>query len=107
MNIVINIIHLFYKFKLYQNQNIEIIYPDEEEQIFIDDLINLILKNTYTYSDYNKLKEIIFSSKYSSIESTILGCTELSVLYSKYNEKCEFITDPLDILANKLLKSSS
>lgn len=95
------------KFKLYQNQNIEIIYPDEEEQIFIDDLINLILKNTYTYSDYNKLKEIIFSSKYSSIESTILGCTELSVLYSKYNEKCEFITDPLDILANKLLKSSS
>ncbi len=95
------------KFKLYQNQNIEIIYPEKQEQIFIDNLINLILKNNYTYSDYNKLKEIIFSSKYSSIESIILGCTELSVLYSKYNEKYEFITDPLDILANKLLKSSS
>lgn len=95
------------KFQLYQNQNIEIIYPEKKEQIFIDNLINLILKNNYTYSDYNKLKEIIFSSKYSSIESIILGCTELSVLYSKYNEKYEFITDPLDILANKLLKSSS
>lgn len=92
-------------FKLYQDKDIDILYPLDKEQKFIDNLINLILKNHYNYNDYNLLKEIIFSSKSLKIDTVILGCTELSVLYAKYDEKDAFITDPLDILANKLIGS--
>lgn len=82
--------------KIYQKKleekNIKCIVPNTSEYSLLRECIEAVKQNKYT-----DRVEKIFIDLVNRYDSCILGCTELPILYKKYNLniKCDKIIDPL------------
>lgn len=92
---------------LFRNLQSKIVYPTIPEQNNVSSIIDRILGGFIQETDAIKLKTII--SNYSdSIDSTILGCTELSVIANKFPMILAPeipVIDPIDLLSLELIKN--
>ncbi|MBI5072451.1 aspartate/glutamate racemase family protein [Candidatus Woesearchaeota archaeon] len=71
----------FYKQRLKEKNNVEVITPNAEEILFIHDLIhNEIALGKTNQTSKNKLKAIITRLVQEGAEGVILGCTEIPLL---------------------------
>lgn len=90
--------------KIFQNTldklGIKCLVPTKDDYIIMRDCIEAVKQNKYTDEVKDKFLSLINRSKY-----VILGCTELPILYQKYQKDitCEKIYDPLS-LALKTIK---
>lgn len=84
--------------KQLHRQAFNCIYPDDEVQIEVDEIIRRTLAGENCLSDLQKLIAKLGD------KPLLLGCTELS-LYSKWLKGLPII-DPLELLAIELLKES-
>jgi len=75
----------------------------EKDQKVLDQVINCILRGSFSKKESCLLESLILTHK-TSIDSVILGCTELSVLHDAYALQLGEIAmiDPLDIMAKRL-----
>lgn len=91
--------------KVYQsllNENgIKCTVPMNEEYGVLRECIEAVKQNKYTEDIGRKFCNLV-----NGHESVILGCTELPILYDKYNENinCENIYDPLFLALQQLKK---
>lgn len=89
---------------IYQNAlagvGIDCIVPEKEEYMLLRNCIEAVKQNKYSDEVRNTFVELV-----NRYDACILGCTELPVLYEKYqkNVTCKFVYDPLE-LAVKVLK---
>lgn len=92
--------------KVYQsllNENgIKCTVPMNEEYGVLRECIEAVKQNKYTEDIGSKFCNLV-----NGHESVILGCTELPILYDKYNENinCENIFDPLFLSLQQLKRS--
>lgn len=77
------------------------VYPDEKTQWEVDRLIDHILKGGDKSVIFAQLEELIQRQTANTI---ILGCTELSLFSAQLSIPNKLIVDPLEIMANKILK---
>lgn len=89
------------KTKIYENKfnrlNIEVIIPDERQQQNIMKATKEIKSGMITKQSYDAISSIINDFNTKGIKITILGCTELPLLFK--NKNIKNIIDPMDILA--------
>lgn len=91
--------------KIFQNElekyNIKCSAPTEEDYKILRDVIEAVKQNNYTDDTKKKFLSLINRSKY-----VILGCTELPILYNKYQEniKVDKAYDPLKLALEELKK---
>ncbi|HEC77250.1 MAG TPA: amino acid racemase [Thermoplasmatales archaeon] len=91
------------KYKLYEKKRgIALIKPSQEEQEVVDRIIYNLLAGKTLKKDAKRLAEII--KKYD-VESVIVGCTELSLLFDLIGEiKDKEIFDSTKILVKRTVK---
>lgn len=77
------------------------IYPDPSTQQLVDEMIDQILKGVDSLVIIEKLKRLIQAQVSNTI---ILGCTELSLYSAHLSLPNKQIIDPLEVLANQVLK---
>lgn len=82
--------------KLYDQylSNMKIVYPAEEEQKIVSEIILRIIRGKSTKEDRLYLKKLILELKQRGAKKVILGCTDLSILL---NEELDFI-DSTEVL---------
>ena len=91
--------------KIFQKElekyNIKCNVPDENDYQTLRDIIEAVKQNNYTDETKDKFLSLVNRSK-----NIILGCTELPILYDKYQEgiTCEKIYDPLKLTLEELHK---
>lgn len=78
-------------------------YPDVETQLVVDDIIDRILMGADRQRILQDLKQVV---QYQTQKTIILGCTELSLYTNRLSIRNKIIIDPLDVVANELLKIS-
>lgn len=78
-------------------------YPDILTQKQVDDLIDQILKGSDKKMIINKLEELLKAQKEQII---VLGCTELSIFTASLDLPNKIIIDPLEVVANNILKKA-
>lgn len=78
------------------------IYPDRHTQQQVDALIDQILKGADRSEICEKLERLIGSQ---NAKTVVLGCTELSLFAAKLSVPNKCIIDPLELMANKILKN--
>lgn len=88
--------------KLYEKKGINAVYPTKEQQEAVTKIIQNILSGSITKQDSNYISNISSSSE---SEYTILGCTELSVLFNSYPFAGNII-DPINHQAIKCIETS-
>lgn len=76
-------------------------YPDPQTQQELDGIIDQILRGVDQSVILEKLEELIQVQTTSTI---ILGCTELSLFSAYLSVPNKQIIDPLEVIANKILK---
>ncbi len=88
--------------KLYDDllTNSELIYPTNEEQEIVSEIIVKIIKNTLTDLDKEKLDSIILNLKNCGAEKVILACTDLANVIKPDN----FILDTQEIFIQSVKK---
>ncbi|MFW5787524.1 MAG: aspartate/glutamate racemase family protein [Halanaerobiales bacterium] len=90
--------------KYFANSDIELIYPDENEQKIIMEIIYSIKKGKQLSISYKEELSEIISKLYSKeICSVVTGCTELSMIADSIDSPVTII-DPLDILAKNIVR---
>lgn len=91
--------------KLYQNMleaaGARVIVPDCHELQTVEGVIRLVIAGTSLRSLAPKLNEIVLRMKLQGAEMVILGCTELSVVFSGIKDP--LVTDPLNLVTDKIL----
>lgn len=75
-------------------------YPDELTQQKVDSLIDQILKGADQSVVVDQLVQIIQSQ---TARTVILGCTELSIYSARIAVNNKQVTDPLEVMAKKIL----
>jgi aspartate racemase len=90
------------RFGLYK-QFFPCIYPDTQTQEEVDRIIDQILQGKEPIAILQKLKNLIQTQ---SVNTVILGCTELSLFAADLSVPNKLIIDPLEIMANKILENS-
>ena len=78
-------------------------YPDAETQQEVDGIIDEILKGSERLAILKRLEKLIQAERANTV---ILGCTELSLFYPQLSVPNKLITDPLELMASKLLEKS-
>lgn len=78
-------------------------YPDTDTQQKVDALIDQVLKGAERSAACTELEKLIRTQK---AQTVILGCTELSLFTAKLSVPNKRIIDPLELMANKILKKS-
>ncbi len=90
------------KSKIYEkynsNYNINILNINKEEQQIVNNIIYEGVKAGRDDIDVAPLLKLLVKYKAAGVEGFILGCTELPILFKKYNIDC-FTIDPTVILA--------
>ena len=73
--------------------------PTNEDYNDLRDVIEAVKQNNYTVDTKNKFLNLVNRSDY-----VILGCTELPILYDKYQDgvKVQKVYDPLKLALEKL-----
>jgi aspartate racemase len=93
------------KSKLYQKRlediGVQVITPTTSQIDEIEDCIRAVIAGADTIGRANGLRNILRHMKLQGAQSVILGCTELSVVFS--GVKDQSIIDPLTLAAIKLL----
>lgn len=98
--------------QLYTSEFIECITPHHNDQIIIGTIINNLLAGHINKQDAEKIIGIINQYKQSSaIDSVVLACTELPLLYEQYantvfNHLETMIFDSITITAQEVMKKS-
>ena len=90
-----------YKTLLDEN-NINLIIPNNEEQKIISSIIYDGIKAGKEI-DINRFNHILNNLKNKGCEKIILGCTELSALRMVYQLKNDILVDAMEVLANSTL----
>ena len=74
----------FYKDKLKDEFNINVILPNEEQQKTINNIIfNELCKGVYRTESQTLIEAIILDCKFKGAQGVILGCTELPILVKR------------------------
>lgn len=74
--------------------------PKGEDQIYIDKLIEKVLKGHHREEDSRALAQFI--DAHPDIDAALLGCSELSVLFDDYPSELPHIIDPLDLVTQHI-----
>lgn len=90
--------------KLYEQSDIECLYPPPEEQQRVNQIIREIAGGKVDETQANQLRKIISGMhEISSFNGVILACTELPLLHSKLPLSDNLpIVDTLQVLSTKL-----
>lgn len=89
----------FYKTKLLQEYNLDIITPNKSDRITVDDIIyNELTKGKYTEDSKQEINRIIDKLIARGAEGIILGCTELPLLIHEKKNTILFNTTKLHAL---------
>lgn len=89
---------------LYNNPEIEMVYPEAEGQKIVDAVIDRVLKGDLLSEDSEQLSQLIrtISSK-ESLDGVVLGCTDLPVLHHHHALACAMtIYDSIKIPSRRL-----
>ena len=78
-------------------------YPDMQTQQEVDGMIDKILKGKNQAGILDQLETLL---EMQSAKTVVLGCTELSLFAARLSVKSKLIIDPLEIMANKILKKT-
>jgi len=84
--------------KVFDNDNLELIEPDEEEINILVEVIDNILAGKKLEEDKNKLLKIINKMVSQGAEAIILGCTDLPLLLTQQDTDIKLI-DTIKVLA--------
>ena len=96
----------FYKDRLKENHNIEVIIPDEEDRVIAHEIIyNELVVGKITDSSRKKYIEIIEKLAQKGAEGVILGCTEIPLLIKQSDVKVP-VFDTTTIHAKAAVKAS-
>jgi aspartate racemase len=79
------------------------VYPDSVTQVEVDRIIDRILKGDDLLRVHTQLEALIDKQ---AAKKVVLGCTELSLFASQLACANKLIIDPLEILAEEVLKTS-
>ncbi len=79
------------------------IYPDTQTQQEVDRIIDQILRGADQSVILEKLEKLLLAQ---TTHTVILGCTELSLFSAHLCVPNKLILDPLEVMANKILKKS-
>ncbi|MEC4896275.1 MAG: amino acid racemase [Oscillatoria sp. PMC 1051.18] len=101
-----NKLQLFQSHPLWQIAQNYILFPQEEEQIFIHQMIYDLKLNLNRQQDWEKLKHLQFIYQ---VDGLIVGCTEIHLLIKYWQRhspesNSNIFLDPLIIIAQKLNK---
>ena len=92
--------------KLYENamkrNGIEVVAPSQDEMAIIEECIRGVIEGKTPKVMRPKLRPIIERFVSSGCEVVLLGCTELSVIFSGSNDR--LLVDPMDIITKELVK---
>jgi len=98
---------------LYKQVPFEIISPNEQDQVLLNQIIDRVEQNKILEQDAKQLISLINDiNKQAAFEGVVLGCTELSVLYEAYPEYFSenslkiAILDTTSILAQSLVSEA-
>lgn len=78
-------------------------YPDTQTQQEVDRIIDQVLRGAEQSVILEKLEKLLQSQTTNTV---ILGCTELSLFSAHLSVPNKQIIDPLEVMANKILKKS-
>lgn len=91
--------------KLYQDEleniGIKVITPRKDDLDFVESTIREVIAGEDPAKHQIKLQHILRHMKLQGAQSIILGCTELSVVFSGVQD--ETLIDPMGIVTTKLL----
>lgn len=83
-----------------QHAGVEVIKPDERQEIAIHDMIYSGVKAGDKNYDTTQVREVLSEMKASGAEAFVLGCTEVPLAISMYHLEGNFI-DATQVLAEK------
>lgn len=93
------------KTKLYQNQleksGVQVILPNVSQLHVIETCIRAVIAGVDGHELVGGMQNILRHMKSQGAQSIILGCTELSVVFTGVNDN--IIIDPLTLAATKLI----
>lgn len=90
------------QFGLHQ-QFFSCVYPNARTQQEVDEVIDQVLKGAEKSVAGEQLEKLIRTQK---AQTVILGCTELSLFAAQLSVPNKRIIDPLELMANKILRKS-
>lgn len=80
--------------------------PNHKDQKRITDSIYAIKKGEMANS-FIEVSNVVQNLRNQNAKTILLGCTELSLLYPKLQDKNFNLVDPLHILANRLVQMAT
>ncbi len=89
---------------LYADPSYEAVYPNEEEQMQVNQAIQHVLEAHFLKEDAEALEKVVENiSKREGVDCVVLGCTELPVLHDHHplRTSCQ-LYNPIDIMVQHI-----